>query len=57
MLPPGAAEAAGLIGQAEVHRAVRDVLDAYRALGIDAHSLLPRDVADWYGEGGSEGGS
>jgi hypothetical protein len=57
MLPPAAAEAAGLIGQAEVHRAVRDVLDAYRALGIDAHSLLPRDVADWYGEGGSEGGS
>jgi len=51
MLPPEARNAASLAGQAEVPgvvRVVRDVLDAYLALGIDPNPLLPLDLSDWY---------
>lgn len=48
MLPADEREATASAGQVAIQRAVRDVLDAYRAFEIDLSPLLPPECVDWY---------
>ncbi|SEL84860.1 hypothetical protein SAMN05428989_2676 [Pseudoxanthomonas sp. GM95] len=44
-------ETDGLAGQTRVQQQLRDVLDGYRALGLDPQPFLSPRIARWYGRG------
>lgn len=56
LLTPDEAGARGSLAHATLaQRRVRDVLDAYRAVGLDPESSLPDPVRDWYRASRGEG--